>query len=130
MLSLHSILVAGILAAISVTGRGTSAPQPMGSTAASRSNRPGREERSAGETQGPAVAAAQAKLRAERMQAIQLEILRLRQTNTDITIHEINRLQLEHHELMKEIIRNIAPSGHYEFNPATGRYDRYVPNRR
>jgi hypothetical protein len=30
---------------------------------------------------------------------------------------------------MMVIIRNIGPSGRYEYNPATGRYDRYVPYR-
>jgi hypothetical protein len=33
------------------------------------------------------------------------------------------------HETQMQIIRNMAPSGHYEFNPATGQYDRYVPDR-
>ena len=33
------------------------------------------------------------------------------------------------HETQMEIIRNMAPSGHYEYDPATGGYDRYVPDR-
>jgi hypothetical protein len=28
-----------------------------------------------------------------------------------------------------QIIRNMAPSGHYKYDPATGGYDRYVPDR-
>jgi hypothetical protein len=35
--------------------------------------------------------------------------------------------QARHHEVMMTIIRNIGPSGRYEYNGATGRYDRWVP---
>src|SRR5262245_29131470 len=72
---------------------------------------------------------AEAKLQQQKMQAIQMEILRQRQASFDVTIREINKLQAQHHELMKEIIRNIGPTGRYEYNPATGRYDRWVPYR-
>jgi hypothetical protein len=78
--------------------------------------------------QSPQSRIAEAKLQQQKMAAIQKEILRQRQANFDVTIRGINRLQSQHHELMKEIIRNIGPSGRYEYNPATGRYDRYVPN--
>jgi hypothetical protein len=35
----------------------------------------------------------------------------------------------DHHELVMTIIRNMAPSGRWEYNPSSGRYDRWVPNR-
>jgi hypothetical protein len=89
----------------------------------------GTQRRDEGIAQPPQSRIAEAKLRQQKMAAIQLEILRQRQANFDVTIREINRIQSQHHELMKEIIRNIGPSGRYEYNPATGRYDRYVPIR-
>jgi|SRR5262245_14118420 len=39
----------------------------------------------------------------------------------------LSNLQAKHHELMMLIIGNLRPTGRYEYNPATGRYDRYVP---
>jgi len=35
----------------------------------------------------------------------------------------------QQHEVTMRILGNLAPSGRYEYNPLTGRYDRYVPNR-
>jgi hypothetical protein len=42
-------------------------------------------------------------------------------------IRALSDLQASHHETMMRIIDNMRPSGRYEYNPATGRNDRYVP---
>jgi hypothetical protein len=42
-------------------------------------------------------------------------------------IRSLSNLQASHHENMLLIIDNMRPSGRYEYNPSTGRYDRYVP---
>ncbi len=39
----------------------------------------------------------------------------------------ISNIRAKGHETNMRIIDNIRPSGRYEYNPATGRYDRYVP---
>jgi hypothetical protein len=128
MLLIRSFAHAAILVVTAVQNYGdASPPGPMSPTDAGRSRLTARDEQRWGEGGRPPLSAAEAKLRAQKMQAIQLEILRLRQAHSEITIREINRLQAQHHELMMEIIRNIGPSGRYEYNPATGRYDRYVP---
>jgi hypothetical protein len=57
-------------------------------------------------------------------------MLQQRHEERQLQIRALSNLQAEHHELMKLIIDNIRPSGRYEYNPATGRYDRYVPYRR
>jgi hypothetical protein len=44
-----------------------------------------------------------------------------------IQIRALGNLQAKHHELMMIIINNMRPTGRYEYNPSTGRYDRYVP---
>ena len=44
-----------------------------------------------------------------------------------LQIRALSNLQASHHETMRLIIANIRPSGRYVYNPATGRYDRYVP---
>jgi hypothetical protein len=67
-------------------------------------------------------------MRTRRFEAIQREILKQRQAEKDLTIREINDLRARHHETVMQIIRNIGPSGRYEYNPVTDRYDRYVPN--
>ena len=46
-----------------------------------------------------------------------------------LEILAISNIRARSHELNKEIIRNMGPSGRYEYNPAAGRYDRYVPYR-
>ena len=65
---------------------------------------------------------------ARDLEAIQL--LRLQQLNDarQLQIRALSNLQASQHETMMLIIDNMRPSGRYEYNPATGRYDRYVPN--
>lgn len=60
-------------------------------------------------------------------EAVALEVLRRRQAEHDQMMRMMAGAQREHHETMMLIIRNIGPTGRYEYNPATGRYDRYVP---
>jgi hypothetical protein len=131
MMLIRSVTIATVLAATSVQNRSEAClPQLMGPSNSGQSRPAARDEQLGDERPRPPLSAAEAKLRAQKMQAIQLEILRLRKANSQVTIREINRLQAQHHELMMEIIRSIAPSGRYEYNPATDRYDRYVPYRR
>ena len=70
---------------------------------------------------------ADAQQRARDLEAIQL--LRLQQWNDahQLEIRALSNLQASHHETMMMIIDNLRPSGRYEYNPVTGRYDRYVP---
>ena len=69
---------------------------------------------------------------ARDLEAIQL--LRLQQWNDarQLQTRALSNLQASHHETMMLIIDNMRPSGRYEYNPATGRYDCYVhyPSRR
>ena len=64
---------------------------------------------------------------ARDLEAIQL--LRLQQLNDarQLQIRALSNLQASQHETMMLIIDNMRPSGRYEYNPATGRNDRYVP---
>ncbi len=41
----------------------------------------------------------------------------------------LSRMQRQLHETQMNTIRNIAPSGSWEYNGSTGHYDRWVPNR-
>jgi hypothetical protein len=41
----------------------------------------------------------------------------------------INNIRARGHETNMRIIDSMRPSGRYEYNPATCRYDRYVPSR-
>lgn len=59
--------------------------------------------------------------------AIELDLLKRRQAEFDLTMQMMSDAQRRHHETMMLIIRNIGPSGRYEYNGATGRYDRWVP---
>jgi hypothetical protein len=63
-------------------------------------------------------------------QALHLLLLQKRHNARQQQIRALSNLQASHHELMMVIIDNMRPSGRYEYNPATGRYDRYVPDRR
>ena len=58
-----------------------------------------------------------------------LQRARLQQWNDarQLQIRALSNLQASHHETMMWIIANMRPSGRWEYNPATGRYDRYVP---
>jgi hypothetical protein len=50
--------------------------------------------------------------------------------NEQLTYKILSNAQRIKHEATMSIIRNITPTGgRYEYNGATGRYDRYVPNR-
>jgi hypothetical protein len=59
-----------------------------------------------------------------------IRLLRLQQWSDarQLQIRALSNLRASHHETMMLIIDNMRPSGRYEYNPATGRYDRYVPN--
>jgi hypothetical protein len=61
-------------------------------------------------------------------EAIKLAMLRMQFDQRQRFLRDLSRVQAEHHETMMVIIRNIGPSGRYEYNPSSGRYDRYVPN--
>jgi hypothetical protein len=76
----------------------------------------------------PAAPAAVA-ARADHLEAIRLAALMHRQEQRDQMMRMLSEAQARHHETMMLIIRNIAPSGRYEYNSATGKYDRYVPYR-
>jgi hypothetical protein len=59
-----------------------------------------------------------------------LQRARLQQWNDarQLELRALSNLQASNHETQMFIINNILPSGHVEYNPSTGRYDRYVPN--
>jgi hypothetical protein len=61
-------------------------------------------------------------------EALKLAMLRLQFDQRQRFLRDLSRVQAEHHETMMLIIRNIGPSGRYEYNPSSGRYDRWVPN--
>ena len=61
-------------------------------------------------------------------EAIKLAMLRMQFDQRQRFLRDLSKVQAEHHETMMVIIRNIGPSGRYEYNPSSGRYDRYVPN--
>lgn len=42
-------------------------------------------------------------------------------------LRHMSNAQAKHHETMMIIINNLRPTGRYEYNPSTGRYDRWVP---
>jgi hypothetical protein len=58
-----------------------------------------------------------------------IRLLRLQQWDDarQLQIRALSNLQASHHETTTLIIDNVRPSGRYEYNPATGRYDRYMP---
>lgn len=60
--------------------------------------------------------------------AINMQVLKKRQEQHQEMMRMLSDARARHHETMMTIIRNIGPSGRYEYNPSTGRYDRYVPN--
>jgi hypothetical protein len=61
------------------------------------------------------------------METLQMLKLQMQHDARMRDIRMLSDLQAKHHELMMRIIDNIRPTGRYEYNPATGRYDRYVP---
>jgi hypothetical protein len=68
-----------------------------------------------------------ARLWVRDLEAIHLARLQQWHDARQLEIRALSNLQASHHETMMVIIDNIRPSGRYEYNPATGRYDRYVP---
>jgi hypothetical protein len=70
---------------------------------------------------------ADVRLSARDLEAIQLARLQQYNDARQLEIRALSNLQASHHETMMLIIDNIRPSGRYEYNPATGLYDRYVP---
>jgi hypothetical protein len=70
---------------------------------------------------------ADARLSARDLEAIHLARLQQWNDARQLEIRALSNLQASHHETMMLIIDNIRPSGRYEYNPSTGRYDRYVP---
>lgn len=66
---------------------------------------------------------------AQNQQAIQMLILQQAFDARQLQILAISNIRAKGHELNMQIIRNFGPTGRYEYNPSTGRYDRYVPYR-
>ena len=71
--------------------------------------------------------AGDARLSARDLEALQLARLQQLNDARQLEIRALSNLQASHHETMMWIIANMRPSGRWEYNPATGRYDRYVP---
>jgi hypothetical protein len=69
----------------------------------------------------------EARLAARDQQAVHRMMLLQCHEARQLQIRALSNLQAQHHETMMVIIHNMRPSGRYEYNPATGRYDRYVP---
>jgi hypothetical protein len=64
-------------------------------------------------------------------QAAALQRLQLQRAH-DAKMAEIlalSHISAQGHEVNLMIINNMRPSGRYEYNPATGKYDRFVPVR-
>jgi hypothetical protein len=66
---------------------------------------------------------------AQNQQAIQMLLLQQAFDSQQQLILAISNIRAKGHELNMQIIRNFGPTGRYEYNPSTGRYDRYVPYR-
>jgi len=60
-------------------------------------------------------------------EAIHMAMLQQWNDARQLQTRALSNIQANHHETMKLIIANMRPSGRYVYNPATGRYDRYVP---
>ena len=58
-----------------------------------------------------------------------IHLLMLQQANAarQQTILGISNAAAAGHDVNMRIIDNMRPTGRYEYNPATGRYDRFVP---
>jgi len=69
----------------------------------------------------------QAGLSARDVQAIHMLKLQQRNDARHVEIRTMSNAQAQHHETMMFIIHNLRPTWRYEYNPATGRYDRQVP---
>jgi hypothetical protein len=73
------------------------------------------------------VAAGDAQLAQLDQQAVHRQILQREHEARQLQLQALLNLQAKHHETMMLIIHNIRPSYRFEYNPATGRYDRYAP---
>jgi hypothetical protein len=82
-------------------------------------------------TRNPA-SVAEARQRVRDQEAIRMLMLQQWNDARQAQLRALSNLQASHHEVTMLIIDNMRPSGRYEYNPATGRYDRYVayPSRR
>jgi hypothetical protein len=70
---------------------------------------------------------ADARLAQLDQQAVHRQILQQEHDARQLQLQALSNLQAKHHETMMSIIHNIRPSYRVEYNPATGRYDRYAP---
>lgn len=61
------------------------------------------------------------------LRAVQAAWLRQRHEARQADLRALSDLQASHHATMMMLIENLRPSGRYEYNPSSGRYDRYVP---
>src|SRR5262249_12531387 len=61
--------------------------------------------------------------------AIHMRLLQQAFDARQLQILALSNIQAAAHETNMRIIDNIRPTVRYEYNPATGRYDRYVPYR-
>src|SRR5262249_44767295 len=68
------------------------------------------------------------RLRARYQEEIHREMLAQWHEGRQLQIRSLSNLQAKHHETMMLIINNMRPSGRYEYNGASGRYE-YVPYR-
>jgi hypothetical protein len=64
---------------------------------------------------------------AEDARAIHLLMLQQANAARQQTILGISNAAAAGHDVNMRIIDNMRPTGRYEYNPATGRYDRFVP---
>lgn len=69
----------------------------------------------------------QAHQHASNVEAIQMLKLQMWNDARQSQIRHMSNAQAKHHETMMIIINNLRPTGRYEYNPSTGRYDRWVP---
>jgi hypothetical protein len=75
----------------------------------------------------PKLNGADPRLSAREQEAIRMARLQQWNDARQQEIRALSNLQASHHETMMVIINNMRPTGRYVYNPATGRYDRYVP---
>jgi hypothetical protein len=69
-----------------------------------------------------------ARQHARDIEAIQMLKLQMWNDARQAHIRALSNAQAKHHETMMIIINNLRPTGRYEYNPSTGRYDRWTPN--
>ncbi|HEY8503559.1 MAG TPA: hypothetical protein VIL46_03185, partial [Gemmataceae bacterium] len=84
-------------------------------------------ERPAGPGQAPGPDPERVRQSARHAEAIRMLMPQQWNDARQAEIRALSNIQAKHHETMMQIINNIRPTGRYEYNPSTGRYDRYVP---